>query len=144
MAPPTVEFGDLPAGTISGLVFEDADGDGLPDDDQPGLSGVQVRITGNGLHPHLFHRCQRDVPIHRGPARRLHRRQNQSLPVTAARRRPTRRSILVSGGSASANFGEHITGTVSGIVYDDLDGNGVQESHEPGLAGVTVRLLATA
>jgi uncharacterized repeat protein (TIGR01451 family) len=46
-----------------------------------------------------------------------------------------------SGGSASANFGDmqNII-IIRGTVYDDRNGNGIQNSGEPGLPGVTVSL----
>ncbi len=56
----------------------------------------------------------------------------------------TANSVPISvppGGAATANFGDQQVGTVSGTVFSDLNGNGVQDPGESGLGGVTVTLL---
>ena len=47
---------------------------------------------------------------------------------------------LPSGGSGSASFGLQAQGTVSGTVFNDINGDGVQQTGEGGLTAVTVRL----
>ena len=54
---------------------------------------------------------------------------------------------LVSGGSSInnvfGNFHGILTGTVSGLKFNDLNGNGVRDAGEPGLSGVTITLSLT-
>jgi uncharacterized repeat protein (TIGR01451 family) len=55
-------------------------------------------------------------------------------------------SVTVTGGAtnSTADFGYHGTPAALGnFVWNDLNGNGIQNSGEPGLAGVTVQLIIT-
>lgn len=47
---------------------------------------------------------------------------------------------VAAGGSAAASFGDQQVGTIRGLVFDDLNGNGLYEAGEPGLAAITVSL----
>ncbi len=49
--------------------------------------------------------------------------------------------LVPANGVATANFGDQQVGTVSGTVFSDLNGNGVQDPGESGIGGVTVELL---
>jgi uncharacterized repeat protein (TIGR01451 family) len=53
--------------------------------------------------------------------------------------------VLVNGAQlANYNFGERLSGnTVSGFVYGDANDNGVKDSGEEGIVGVTVKLTGT-
>jgi len=46
-----------------------------------------------------------------------------------------------AGGVGVADFGDQQQGTISGVVFNDANGNGVQDPTEPGLGGVTVQLI---
>ena len=48
------------------------------------------------------------------------------------------------GAVQAVTIRDNETGTASGVVWDDVNGNGVQDSYEPGLAGVTVVLTPDA
>jgi hypothetical protein len=51
----------------------------------------------------------------------------------------TSRTVNVgSGGAAQANFALQAQGGIQGMVFDDLNGNGSQDTGEPGVGGVTV------
>jgi len=58
---------------------------------------------------------------------------------------PTNSSVVKvtvgDGGSGTANFGNRLVGTISGIVFDDINNNKVQDRWERGIPGVTVELL---
>jgi serine-aspartate repeat-containing protein C/D/E len=55
--------------------------------------------------------------------------------------RPGSQTVTVTDpGTASASFGDFQLGSVSGQVFNDLNGNGVQDPGEPGLAGWRVYL----
>ena len=48
---------------------------------------------------------------------------------------------LAEGGAASASFGINVAGQLSGVVFNDLDGNGTPTAGEPGLGGVRIQVL---
>jgi hypothetical protein len=55
--------------------------------------------------------------------------------------RPGSQTVTVADpGTASASFGDFQLGSVSGQVFNDLNGNGAQDAGEPGLAGWRVYL----
>src|SRR5205807_2270219 len=50
-------------------------------------------------------------------------------------------ALLTSGGSdLTVDFGYYKPLTVGDLVWQDSNGNGIQDSGEPGIAGVTVKL----
>ena len=66
-------------------------------------------------------------------------RQGFSLTVPAANSIPV--TLAADGTSINNVFGNFrgvLTGTISGTKFNDLNGNGVRDAGEPGLAGVTI------
>lgn len=136
----TANFGDQPSGTISGRVFDDSNGDGLDQPGEPGLAGVIIVASGEsgtlttattavgtysftGLTPGAYSVEETD-------------------PAGFASSTPNRRTVNVSAdGAASVSFGDQVVGTVSGTVFEDQNGNGRQDSGEPGIGGVLVVLV---
>ena len=53
--------------------------------------------------------------------------------------RPTSTVNVAIGGSVQANFAVQVQG-VLGVVFDDLNGNGVQDGGEAGMGGVSITL----
>jgi uncharacterized protein (DUF2141 family) len=132
----TANFGDQRTGTVSGIVFEDRNGNGIRDSSEPGIGGVAIALdsaittttAGNGIY--LFS----DI----APGNHT---VTESDPAGYTSVTPNSVNIFIfPGGSSGANFGDQRVGTVSGVVYDDLNGNGVQDAGEPGLGGVLVEL----
>jgi hypothetical protein len=133
----TVNFGDQAVSTVSGRVFNDLDGDGQPDRGEGGMQGVMMTLTSTLMETttdftgvYVF----TDVPdgSHVVAA---------APPVGYACTSPTEVVVDVRPGSgATANYGLKAAGTVSGIVFNDLDGDGTQDVGEPGLGGVSIQL----
>ena len=137
----TADFGDRQPGTVSGVVFNDLNGNGVQDPGENGIGGVTVQLkdsggavvgttttAGNGGY--LF----TNVPA--GPYTVVETDPSGYVSTT-----PNTMPVTVpAGGSATADFGDRQPGTVSGVVFNDLDGNGVQDPGENGIGGVTVTL----
>jgi len=141
-------FGDF--GAVTGTVFLDADADGTRDAFDPGEGGVTVYVDANdngalddgektavtgadgafgigGLTPGDY--TVRAV----APAQ-----ATQTLPAAGAGRAVT---VVVDQAATGADFGFAVDpSTVSGVIYDDSDGDGVLGDGEPGVEGVTVFL----
>jgi len=138
----TADFGDIEAGTISGVVFNDIDGNGVQDPEESGVGGATVELVeaggnviataetdenGNYTFPDVLpgnYTVRETDPDGFGSA------TGNDRPVN-----------VPSGGSAVANFGDGETGTISGAVFNDINGNGVKDAGETGLAGVRVELV---
>ena len=143
---PIVNFGDQALGTVAGSVFDDLNGNGIQDVGEPGIVGVTVKLvdsstgavvmttTTTASGTYLFSGVTAgsyDI-VETDPAGYVSTTLN-TVPVS-----------LPAGGAASAQFGDQRLGTVSGITFSDLNGNGTQDPGEPGIAGVTVKLINPA
>lgn len=134
---------------VSGLVFEDLNRNGLPDDGERGIPGVVIV----GSAPH----CPTFAPIQtRTNERGLYRLQlPPCVPPFMLHRQPVRGYVDTSPNpvvfeqpippQARADFGLTVADSsqdfaVEGIVFEDHDADGVQDSNEPGIAGARLTL----
>lgn len=136
----TANFGDQAVGTVAGVVFEDRNGDGSPDPSEPGLPGVIIRLsTATGQRTQTTDSTGAYQFANVAPDSYT---LEETDPVGFTSTTPNLRAVTVlNGGSARVNFGDQAAGTVGGVVYQDLDGNGMREASETGLGGVTIRLV---
>ena len=136
-----VNFGDQQQSIVSGTVFDDYNGDGFQNINEPGLSNVTVTLLDGGGIAVQTERTDgsgnyRFSSVSSGNYTVLET-DPEGYTSTTSNRVP----VYVSpGGSAGVNFGDEIEGTVSGHVFLDSNGNGIQDADEPGIGGVTVKL----
>lgn len=144
---------------VSGVKFEDRNGNGEQDSGEPGLPGVEIRVEGEhgpllrgltlgdgafevcGMHHGGSFRVTEDVPFG----------YRQTAPLDD---RISRRLIAQGNGYFvlscnndfdGLNFGNQlIPNAIGGIKFEDLDADGVRDAGEPGLAGFTITLTSTA
>src|SRR5690606_19487541 len=152
-------------GSISGQKFNDLDGDGLRDPNEPGLNGWTIElvsgttvIASQATHSiDLDSNGQIDPITETGlfsfdtvaPGSYTVREVaqggwTQTAPATGVH------TVAVAAGQNLQGllFGNHqdaapATGTISGRKYNDLDGDGQRDPGEPGLAGWTIVLGGT-
>jgi hypothetical protein len=136
-------------GAIGGLKFEDSSPDGVRNPGEPTLAGVTITLTpaaggtpqtqvtdasGNFLFTNLpagDYVLSETVPAGFTETTPI----SGTIPVTLA----------ANGSSLDNLFGNFpgiLKGKISGTKFDDVNGNGVRDSGEPGLAGVTFVLQA--
>ena len=144
-----VNFGDQSQGTVSGKVFIDSNGDSLQNGNEQGIGSVTVQLgtinsesltdpfniltetqTSNDgsylfsdVEPGNYFVIEIDPDGFNSVTL-------NTVPI----------SIAEEQGAATANFGDISQGTISGRVFDDLNGNGRQDMSEQGLGGVTISL----
>jgi protocatechuate 3,4-dioxygenase beta subunit len=131
-----VDFALQAQGIVQGVVFEDRNGNGSPDSGDPGIGGVTVTLSGVGAVTTAADGTYRFLNVVPG---------NYTLSITLPAEYTLvslseRQVGLASGGSAVANFALQARGTIQGVVFDDRNGNGIPDSGDPGLGGVTVTL----
>ncbi|MDQ1711048.1 MAG: large repetitive protein [Frankiaceae bacterium] len=136
-------------GAIGNLVFYDADGDGTQDAGEPGFPAVPVRLVWAGADD-TFSTADDEItdtttdanggylftglaagqyqvdPV--GPAGFVLTAGTDPFPVT----------LGAGQQDLTADFGYTGTASIGDRVWNDLDGDGVQDGGEPGIAGVTV------
>ncbi len=144
------DFGYRAIGTISGVVFDDADGNGSQDGGEPGFAGVSVSLL-QGVTPvgstvtsgdgsYSFSNLAAGtytVRLVTPPAGT----EATVDPDGVATLHTADVTITAGESSVGNDFGYRAIGTISGVVFDDADGNGSRDGGEPGFAGVSVSLL---
>jgi len=147
---------------VSGVKFEDRNGNGLRDSGEPGLPGIEIHaadvqhpdraplraLTGGdgtfqlcGLEHGTDFRVTETVPFG----------YRQTAPND---RRVSRRLIALDRGYFVEGCDENFSGldfgnqlipnAIGGIKFEDLNANGVRDPGEPGLAGFTINLTPAA
>src|SRR6266545_1012626 len=132
-------------GAISGIVYNDLNGDGIQNGSEGVLGGVTIELlnssgsviastTTNALGAYSFSSLTPgSYTVRETDPNGYTSTTANSVPVN-----------VVAGGTTSANFGDQQKGTISGTVFNDLNGDGLQDGSESGLGGVTIQLLNSA
>ena len=145
--------------SIGDLVWEDLDGDGVQDPGEPGIDGVTVRLfdgdgtevgstvtdadggyTFGGLTPGPYH-LEIDIPG--GFVASPRNRGSDDTEDSDINGAGVMAETALDSGEHDGGWDAGLTrpASIGDLVWDDLDGDGVQGPGEPGIAGVTVRLF---
>ncbi|MDD2837004.1 MAG: SdrD B-like domain-containing protein, partial [Methanothrix sp.] len=140
-------FGNVIASGFSGAKFEDLNGNGAKDSDEPGLAGWTIKLLKDGTEI-------ASTQTHSGGAYSFvdiapgsytveevpQDGWTQSYPSTG-----TYAITLISGvpGPTDLDFGNYRT-NFSGMKFEDSNGNGAKDGDEPGLEGWTIKLMKGA
>jgi protocatechuate 3,4-dioxygenase beta subunit len=159
----TVDFGIYSTATLGDLVWEDMNGNGIFDTNEPGLADIKLNITGttgagisvsnsvttdtNGkynftnLVPGVYN-VELEVPAgynfsaaNRGSDDSIDSDFSNGV-VTNISLRSGENLLLVDGGLFRHS-------SLGDFIWDDLNANGVQDLNEPGLASIQVLLTGT-
>ncbi len=132
-----------PLGSIGDFVWLDLDGDGVQDPGEPGIAGVTVNLDGPGG----AQTAVTDVTgfyLFAGLAAGDYTATVDVTTVPAGHAPSTATSVshtlAPDEDFLDADFGFLPLGSIGDFVWLDLDGDGVQDPGEPGIAGVTVNL----
>lgn len=139
----TASFGDQRLGGISGLVFDDVNGNGQRDLSESGLGGVLITLSGGATD--VTTRTDTDGSYRFDPPAAGLYTVTEADPAGFVSTTPNLRQVNVGALSAAvANFGDQAVGRIAGTVFDDLNGNGALDSGEPGLGGVEIQLIGAS
>ena len=137
----------LPA-SISGTKFNDANGNGIRDAGEPGMAGVTIQLRNSaGLTTTTTTDFSGNFSF-TGLAAGSYV-ISEIVPagsVQTAPPAPGTFAVTVSPGQNATGFlfgNKAATGSISGTKFNDLNGNGVRDSGEPGLSGVTIHLTSS-
>lgn len=146
---------DTPAGTsagyflpasVTGRLYADTNGNSTQQAGEPGLANVNVRVTDSlGNLQVVFTDADGNwtASVPPGSVEVKVDLADPDFPLNVVQREGTDPTTVtaVAGQSVSAgNDGYYLDATVTGLVYRDVNGNGIQDGSEPGLANLKVRV----
>jgi len=139
------DFGACGSQSIAGMKFHDLDGDGTKDTGEPGLEGWTIKLKKDGTQIASTLTAAGGAYSFSGLApgsytveETVQSGWTQSYPAS-----PGKHSVaLVAGGAGPTDkdFGNFQTTGFSGLKFEDLNGDGIKDSGEPGLSGWTIKL----
>ena len=147
------EFGNfrgILTGTITGAKFLDANGNGVRDAGETGLAGVTITRTGSindpaGAQLSVVTDAQGNFTFANVPFGSF--TLSETVPpgfTQTAPPVPGTNLVPINFAQRSVSgvlFGNRpVGGTISGVKFNDVNGNGVRDSDEPGLPGVEIHV----
>jgi len=140
------DFGDFQLTSVSGEVFNDINGNGAKDPLEPGLSNWTVQLlnsSGNLLSSTTSDSNGNYTFNNIGPGTFTVKEVLQSGWFLTVPSGSGTYTISPTSGTptTSENFGDFLSATVTGEVFNDRNGNGNLDNGEPGLQGWTVKLF---
>ncbi len=135
-------YGILPLGKVRGIVFNDYNGNGIRDTNEPGIRGIAITCTGakaestvtdsNGAY------LLDSLPIGSFAI-------TENIPANYVQSSPQSGSdtvsVLFNVDTSGFNFGIYsATGAIHGIVFNDQNNNAVMDLGEPGITNWRVTL----
>ena len=141
-------IGNFKLGTISGMKFNDMNGNGVKDAGDNGLSGWTINLTGTdtitGTPVNLSTVTGTNgdfsfTGLGNGAYTLSEVQQNGWVNTLAPA------SVNIASGTISTgnNFGNFKLGSISGMKFNDMNGNGVKDAGDNGLSGWTINLTGT-
>ena len=148
----TADFGFLPVGgSIAGIVFDDADGDGTQGAGEEGLQGVLVTLTSDGPDgiPGTGDEIEKETLTGLNGTYSFtflppgtYTASFETPEGTEATTQNPEEVELGANESESLLTGfAPVTGSIDGFVFNDLNGNGIKDSGDGGISGVTLNLF---
>lgn len=148
----TEDFGFVEPSEVSGTVFDDRNGNGVKDDGAGGWNNVQITLTGFDSQEQAINKVTTtnsdgdytigDLPLSNGSGYTI---SVTNEPHGAEETTATSQTItILLGGTeiSEVDFGYVGDSEVSGRVFNDVNGNGVDESEDP-IGNVTLNLTGT-
>jgi hypothetical protein len=137
-------------GTLSGHLYFDNNNDSIQNNDEPNMPNVSIQIVdGDGVSQSIVTDDNGDwtTTVAEGDVTSTIDKNDPDFPAGATQTEGSDPTITTI--NAGDNFSEepdgfftpNQTGILSGIVYEDLNGNGAQDGNEIGIEGVEVEIL---
>jgi hypothetical protein len=137
-----VDFGDRGIGMIEGTVFDDLNGNAVQDEGEMGIGSVMVTLLQDGST--ISTTATTDDGAYQFPSLHLgDYTVRETDPPGYASTTPNEVDVSLStpGQTETADFGDRGVGEIKGLVFDDRDGDAVQDEGEMGIGGVIITLL---
>jgi len=138
--------GYVPPGLLVGVVYEDTNGNGQKDPDEKGIPGVEIKVTDSKGKEYILVTDKDGHYSKKVPAGTTVVDINENtLPenLTQSDGTKTTNVNVPSNGIGKDKDGfepKDNTGKLEGVIFEDTNGNGVQEPNEKGIPGVEVKI----
>jgi hypothetical protein len=138
------DFGNYQLGRISGVKFNDINGNGVRDSIDVGLQNWRIRLIHNSIRidsaltdANGFYQF---VDLYEGTY--VVEEEMQSGWMQTHPKSPSTHTVEVTEGLfvTNRNFGNFHMGSIAGMKFNDMNGNGVQDLGDVGLSGWKIRL----
>ena len=153
--PTNINFGNLHTTGFAGMKFEDLNGNGAKDNGEPGLEGWTIKLKKEGTEvastqtvaggaysftgitpgSYTVEEVVQDGWAQTYPAGNVY-----TVVVINADQVTVTKADQTSVASTEVNFGNVPTASISGMKFEDLNGNGQKDADEKGLKDWTIRL----
>ncbi len=134
------EFGNTQLPGLRAFKFLDYNGNGVLDAGEPGLPGVTIVVTHNGTPVDSKATDASGYADFAGLAPGTYTVQ-EIVPTGYKATTPTSVNVTVSQDAGGyAQFGNAAVAAITGLKFSDVNGNGIRDAGEPGLAGVSIEL----
>ncbi|RCK73939.1 MAG: Cell surface protein [Ignavibacteriae bacterium] len=136
------EFEPPTGATISGVKFNDLNKNGIRDEGEPGLENWKIRLIGESSVDSTFTNSEGNYTFSNvSPGTYTIVEELQSGWVQTAPEDGSYNITVNSGENITGkDFGNFKLGIISGVKFEDLNGNGIKDSGEPGLEGWTIQI----
>jgi uncharacterized repeat protein (TIGR01451 family)/fimbrial isopeptide formation D2 family protein len=153
-------FGELRLASLSGRVYYDVNNNGA-DNSEPGIGGVTITLTGtddlgnpvtlttttdaSGVYTFTNLRPGTYTVIETQPSGYFDGAESVGSAGGSVSSNDVIGNVTLSAGVAATgyNFGELLAARIAGFVYEDDDNDGVFDTTENGISGVTITLTGT-
>jgi fimbrial isopeptide formation D2 family protein/uncharacterized repeat protein (TIGR01451 family) len=153
-------FGELRPASLSGRVYNDVNNNGI-DNSEPGIGGVTITLTGtddlgnpvtlttttdaSGVYTFTNLRPGTYTVIETQPSGYFDGAESVGSAGGSVSSNDVIGNVTLSAGVAATgyNFGELLAARIAGFVYEDDDNDGVFDTTENGISGVTITLTGT-
>lgn len=142
-----VDVDEIVPAQVTGKIFNDMDGNGLSNAGEPPLLGVQVVITGNGVGAvtvTVDANGMFTATVPPGPFSLSVVQASVPAGFVLTSNNDQKTGNAVAGANWMGYIGYQGRGAVNGVVFNDINGNSVQDAGENGLPNVSVSLTPVA
>ena len=143
------DFGNYRQATKSGVKFEDLNGNGVRDAGEPGLPGWTINLVGsdgmgNGVNLSTTTDSNGAYSFSVAPGTYTVSEEQQAGWIQSYPASSSYVVTLTSGEADEDNdFGNFRQATKSGVKFEDINGNSLRDTGEPGLPDWTINLVGT-
>ncbi|MBM4166777.1 MAG: hypothetical protein FJ218_07690, partial [Ignavibacteria bacterium] len=138
------DFGNFQLGSISGIAFDDVDGNGVKNVGEPGIEDWKIYLSGDAIDSVLSDADGNYSFSNLYPGSYVISAEVQTNWVQTLPTLPDYNYVELNNGenATEQNFGNFRLGSISGLKFNDVNGNGTKDNGENVLSGWMIYLYS--